>query len=183
MGSKAQGEARERVGSGLDPKSRGIHGRTTSRVAWGNVAFGCGAAHTLGTVSESQTYILLCKAVAESVPFSLCQPYYWMLFSICIIPIIQHNYKAFKVKDTVFMPSVVHGAYGGAGSLLGHWPTVMEYWQSTWLNEERPGFQTTAATCQLWDLPLTSCEDSEVRHMTFLSFCFLVSKKGKPYIF
>lgn len=30
-GNMAQGEARERVGSGLDPKSRGIHGRTTSR--------------------------------------------------------------------------------------------------------------------------------------------------------
>lgn len=31
MGSMAQGEARQRVGSGLDPKSRGIRGRTTSR--------------------------------------------------------------------------------------------------------------------------------------------------------
>lgn len=176
MGSMAQGEAREQVGSGLDPKSRGIHGRTTSRgVAWGNLPLGVVHPH-IGCcfwVTGTDIYPVM-QGCGQACPFLFVSAILLGVI-LCVTPIIQHNYNPLKVKDTVFTPSVVHGACVVLGP---SWVTGQQSWSTDKaldLMKRDRDFRP--------QLPLTSCETSEVKHTTFLSFCFLVYKKGKPYAF
>lgn len=165
------------MGSGHVFKSRGFQGRTTSKSVpnhiWPKEMLLLSVVQPthLCVFSESQTQTtLIGKVMAELVLDSLWVSHTTLHYPLVILFLSSNataNYLRLRLLSSFLLLFIVPAVVLGSCWVTGKQPQGTERTLTSMEGDQasRP------------HLPLTSCETSEVRHGTFLSFSFLVSKK------